>query len=107
MTAWTLYYTRKAQRPAACRRPPTQLDLNELARRLLEDCLNAVMDKQVNELLGEGNSKNRYRERRLNICIRPVTLKIPKLREDIYFLENIIQPHSLLPRLHYQMDHAQ
>lgn len=74
------------------------VDLNELARRLLEDCLNAMMDEQADELLGEGNRRNGYRERRLNTCVGAITLRIPKLREGTYFPEEILRPYSRTDR---------
>ncbi len=61
------------------------VDLNELARSLLEGALNAAMDAAADELLGEGNRRNGYRERELRTCVGTVTLRIPKLREGSYF----------------------
>ena len=74
------------------------LDLNGLARKLLEECLNTVMDEQADELLGEGNRRNGYRERKLNTCIGPITLRIPKLREGTYFPDDILKPYSRTDR---------
>lgn len=70
------------------------LNLNEIARKLLEDCLNTVMSEQADELCGEGNRRNGYRERKLNTCIGQITLRIPKLREGSYFPDEILKPYS-------------
>lgn len=71
---------RETEREDVPRRQDGSIDLNELARGLLEDCLNAVMSEQADELLGEGNRRNGYRERSLNTCVGRITLRIPKLR---------------------------
>lgn len=68
-----------------------QIDLNSMARELLEDALNAVMDEQASEL---GAVRNGYRERRLDTCVGPITLKIPKLREGTYFPGDIVERWS-------------
>ena len=52
---------RETEREDVPRRQDGSIDLNELARGLLEDCLNAVMSEQADELLGEGNRRNGYR----------------------------------------------
>lgn len=49
---------RETEREDVPRRQDGSIDLNELARGLLEDCLNAVMSEQADELLGEGNRRN-------------------------------------------------
>lgn len=74
------------------------LDLNEVCRRLLEQCLNAVMSEQADELLGEGNRRNGYRERKLRTCVGTITLRIPKLREGSYFPTDILKPYSRTDR---------
>lgn len=74
------------------------LDLTELARRALESILNQVMDAQADELVGEGNRRNGYRERRLVTVVGEVTLRIPKLREGSYFPDDIVRPYSRVDR---------
>ncbi|WP_346674363.1 transposase [Enorma phocaeensis] len=74
------------------------LDLTELARRALESVLNQVMDAQADELLGDGNRRNGYRERRLVTAVGEVTLRIPKLREGSYFPDDIVRPYSRVDR---------
>lgn len=70
------------------------LDLGGVARRLLEDVVNAVMDGQASELCADGNMRNGYRERTLNTQVGPITLRIPKLREGTYFPDDVIAPYS-------------
>ena len=74
------------------------LDLTELARRALESILNQVMDAQADELCGEGNRRNGYRERRLVTVVGEVTLRVPKLREGSYFPGDIVRPYSRVDR---------
>lgn len=65
-----------------------KLDLNDVARNLLEDLVNTVMVEQVEEL---GYVRNGYRERLLETSVGTLTLKIPKLREGTYFPDDIIE----------------
>ena len=89
---------RETEREDVPRRQDGSIDLNELARGLLEDCLNAVMSEQADELLGEGNRRNGYRERSLNTCVGRITLRIPKLREGTYFPDDVLRPYSRTDR---------
>lgn len=68
-----------------------KLDLNSMARNLLEELLNTVMDEQASEI---GAVRNGYRCRKLDTCIGSITLKIPKLREGTYFPDEIIERWS-------------
>ena len=43
-----------------------RMDLNSMARELLEGLLNAMMDEQASEL---GAVRNGYRERKLDTCV--------------------------------------
>lgn len=74
------------------------MDLTELARRALESILNQVMDAQADELCGEGNRRNGYRERRLVTVVGEITLRVPKLREGSYFPDDIVRPYSRVDR---------
>lgn len=74
------------------------IDLNELTWRLLESCLNATVDLQADELLGEGNRRSDYRIRTLHTRVETLTLRIPKLREGIYFPGKILKPYSRVNR---------
>lgn len=89
---------RETEREDVPRRQDGSIDLNELARGLLEDCLNAVMSEQADELLGEGNRRNGYRERSLKTCVGRITLRIPKLREGTYFPDDVLRPYSRTDR---------
>lgn len=74
------------------------VDLTELARRALESILNQVMDAQADELCGEGNRRNGYRERRLVTAVGEVTLRVPKPREGSHFPDDIVRPYSRVDR---------
>ena len=56
------------------------------------------MDAQADELVGEGNRRNGYRERRLVTVVGEITLRIPKLREGSYFPDDIVRPYSRVDR---------
>ena len=81
-----------------------KLDLNGMARTLLEDLVNTVMVEQVEEL---GCVRNGYRERKLVTSVGTLTLKIPKLREGTYFPDNIvskwIRTNNLCERLNKEI----
>lgn len=74
------------------------VDLMELGRRQLEQMVNQIMDWQADELRGEGNRRNGYRERRLLTPVGEITLRIPKLREGSYFPDELIKPYSRVGR---------
>lgn len=73
-------------------------DIMELLRRDLERMLNEIMDAQADELLGEGNRRNGYRERRLLTPVGEIVMRIPKLREGTYFPDELIRPYSRVDR---------
>ena len=80
---------------AAPRRADGTIDLNELARGLLEGCLNAAMDEQASELAAQlGVARNGYRERSLDTCVGTLTLRVPKLRSGSYFPEDVVSRWS-------------
>jgi transposase-like protein len=74
------------------------IDLTELARMALESMVNQIMDFQAEELCGEGNRRNGYRERGLLTPVGEITMRIPKLREGTYFPEEIVRPYSRIDR---------
>lgn len=74
------------------------IDLNEMMRRELERMVNRIMDWQADELCGEGNRRNGYRERRLVTVLGEITMRIPKLREGTYFPDELIRPYSRVDR---------
>ena len=74
------------------------IDLGEMMRRELERAVNQIMDWQADELCGEGNRRNGYRERRLVTVLGEITMRIPKLREGTYFPDELIRPYSRVDR---------
>ena len=74
------------------------IDLNEMMRRELERMVNQIMDWQADELCGEGNRRNGYRERKLVTVLGEITMRIPKLREGTYFPDELIRPYSRVDR---------
>ena len=74
------------------------IDFRRLAVGLVEECVNAAMDAAADELCGEGNRRNGYRERRIMTVIGEVTLRIPRLREGSYFPEEVLRPYSRTDR---------
>lgn len=50
-------------------------NMQELIRQLAESKANEVMSAEADELCGEGNSRNGYRERSLQTCVGTLTLK--------------------------------
>lgn len=69
-----------------------------LAVNPIETVVNHAMELEDDELLGEGNRKNSYRERRLRTVIGEIVLRVPKLREDTYFPERGMRPYSRVYR---------
>ena len=78
--------------------PDGLIDFRALVVGLVEQCVNAAMDLAADELLGEGNRRNGYRERRLKTLIGEITLRIPKLREGTYFPDEVLRPCSRADR---------
>ena len=74
------------------------IDINEMMRLGLERTVNAIMDAQADEMLGEGNRRNGYRERKLATVVGVITMRIPKLREGTYFPDELIRPYSRVDR---------
>ena len=74
------------------------IDLNEMMRRELERLVNQIMDWQADEVCGEGNRRNGYRERKLVTVLGEITMRIPKLREGTYFPDELIRPYSRVDR---------
>ena len=74
------------------------IDINEMMRRELEHMVNQIMDWQADEVCGEGNRRNGYRERKLLTVLGEITMRIPKLREGTYFPNDLIRPYSRVDR---------
>ncbi len=74
------------------------IDINEMMRRELEAMVNRIMGWQADEICGEGNRRNGYRERKLMTMLGEITMRIPKLREGTYFPDELIRPYSRVDR---------
>ncbi len=74
------------------------IGLNEMMRRELERMANRIMGWQADELCGEGNRRNGYRERKLVTALGEITMGIPKLREGSYFPDELVRPYSRVDR---------
>ena len=75
------------------------VNLQELFRSLAERIVNEVMAAEAEQLCGEtGNSRNGFRERRLNTCVGTLTLRIPKLRSGSFFPDDVIERYQRTDR---------
>ena len=75
------------------------IDMQELIRRPAEQVVNAVMDAEADQLCGGGaNSRNGYRERSLATRVGTLTPRIPKLRTDSFFPEDVTERHRRVDR---------
>ena len=74
------------------------IDFRALAVGLIETVADHAMELEADELLGEGNRRNGYRERRLRTVIGEIVLRVPKPREDTYFPERVMRPYSRVNR---------
>ena len=75
------------------------VNLQELFRSLAERVVNEVMAAEAEQLCGEtGNSRNGFRERRLNTCVGTLTLRIPKLRSGSFFPDDVIERYQRTDR---------
>lgn len=71
----------------------------ELMRRIAEDIVNAIMDAEADQLCAGGaNSRNGYRERSLVTCVGDITMRIPKLKSDSFFSEDVIERYQRVDR---------
>ena len=70
------------------------LNITEMIRLIAQDLVNEVMDAQADELCGSQNSRNGYRERKLNALVGEIVLKIPKLRQGTYYPKDILSRWS-------------
>lgn len=57
------------------------VNLQELLGQLAESIVNEIMDAEADQMCGEGNSRNGYRERKLLTCVGTLTPGVPKLRQ--------------------------
>jgi transposase-like protein len=70
-------------------------DMQELIRQLAESIANEVTGAEADELCGEGNSRNGYRERSPRACVGTLTLKVPKLRRGSLLPEDVPARHRV------------
>lgn len=57
------------------------------------------MDAEAGQLCAGGaNSRNGYRERNLVTCVGDITLRIPKLRSDSFFPEDVVERYQRVDR---------
>lgn len=75
------------------------IDIQELLRRLAEQVVNAVMDAETDQLCGGlANSRNGHREHGLSTCVGTLSERIPKLRSDSIFPDDVIERHRRVNR---------
>lgn len=75
------------------------LDMRELARTLLENMVNEIMDAQAGMACEDGaTARNGYRERGLTAPVGDIVLRIPKLCAETYFPEGLIERYSRADR---------
>ena len=75
------------------------VNMQELARLLIEQVVNEVMDTMAAAAAEDaGTSRNGYRDRTLNTCVGTLELRIPKLRAGNFFPEDVIERYSRTDR---------
>lgn len=74
------------------------VNLQELLRQLAESIVNEIMDAEADQMCGEGNSRNGYRERKLLTCVGTLTLRVPKLRQGSFFPEDVLTRYQRVDR---------
>ena len=87
------------EQPAMPRFEDGSVNPRELMRRIAEDIVNAIMDAEADQLCAGGaNSRNGYRERSLVTCVGDITMRIPKLKSDSFFSEDVIERYQRVDR---------
>ncbi len=75
------------------------VNMQELARLLIEQVVNEVMDTVAAAAAEDaGTSRNGYRDRTLNTCVGTLELRIPKLRAGSFFPGDVMGRHSRTDR---------
>lgn len=74
------------------------VSLRELLRQLAESIVNEIIDAEANQMCGEGNSRNGYRERRLLTCVGTLMLRVPRLRQTSFFSEDALTRYQRVDR---------
>lgn len=73
-------------------------DMQELLRQLAESVVNEIMDAEADQMCGEGNSRNGYRERKLVTCVETLTPGVPKLRVGSFFPDDVLTRYQRVDR---------
>lgn len=69
------------------------------SRALAEVLVNQIVDAGADQLCAGGaNSRNGYRERRLETCVGAITMRIPKLRTCSFFPDDIVERYQRVAR---------
>jgi putative transposase len=87
--------------PAGATMPRFQdgtINMQELLRQLAESVVNEIMGAEADQMCGEGNSRNGYRERRLPACVGTLTPGVPKLRRGSFFPEDVLTRYQRVDR---------
>lgn len=74
------------------------VNLQELLRQLAESIVNEIMDAGADQMCGEGNGRNGYRERKLLTCVGTLTPGVPKLRQGSFFPEDVLTRYQGVDR---------
>jgi putative transposase len=75
------------------------VNLQELARQLVEQVVNEVMSTEADMACEDvGTARNGYRDRKLNTCIGTLNLRMPKVRNGCFFPEDVIERYSRTDR---------
>ena len=71
------------------------INMQELIRTMAEALVNEIMAAQADEICdSSNNTRNGYRERKLNTSVGPITMRIPKLRIGSYFADELIERYN-------------
>lgn len=74
------------------------INMQELLRQLAESVASEIMDAEADQMCGEGDSRNGYRERRLLTCVGTLTPGVPKLRQGSLFPEDVLTRYQRVDR---------
>lgn len=90
--------TMSAQVQALPRFEDGAINMQELMRQLAESITNSIMDAEADELCGENNSRNGYRDRKLQTCVGVLNLRVPKFRQGSFFPEDVLTRYQRADR---------
>ena len=75
------------------------INLQEVLRQLAESIVNEIMSAEADQLCGAtGNSRNGYRERSLVTCVGTLTPRVPRLRTDRFFPDDVTGRYQRVDR---------